>query len=459
MSARPAKDKILFACQSCGQQSPKWLGRCPACGAWNSFAEERQAARTPAGGRTPAAPSRPPLRLREVGRQDAARRRTGLEEFDRVLGGGLVPGSLVLIGGDPGIGKSTLLLQAAFSLAQSGTPVLYVSGEESAGQISLRAERLGPAPDALWLLCETRLDEILGAIAAQRPAVAVIDSIQTLTHPDQAAVPGSVSQIRECGQALLACAKAEGGPAVLLVGHVTKEGLLAGPRVLEHLVDTVLYFEGDRQQGYRVLRTAKNRFGSTNEVGLFEMAANGLQTVPDPSRWLLKERHAGAAGSAVAVSLEGTRPLLVEIQALTATAYFGVPQRRVSGLDYNRCCLLLAVLDRRAGISVGGQDVFLSVAGGLTVMEPAMDLAVALAVASSLRDQALPSSLAVMGEVSLGGDVRAVTQVERRCQEAQQLGFQRCLLPRQNLADLKAPLALEAVGVATLSEALAAIRA
>lgn len=459
MSARAAKDKVQFACQSCGQQSPKWLGRCPACGAWNSFAEERPAPRASAGGRALAAPSRLPLKLREVGRQEAERRRTGMEEFDRVLGGGLVPGSLVLIGGDPGIGKSTLLLQAAFSLAQAGAPVLYVSGEESAGQISLRAGRLGPAPDALWLLCETRLDEILGAIAAQRPAVVVIDSIQTLTHPDQGAMPGSVGQIRECGQALLACAKAEGGPAVLLVGHVTKEGLLAGPRVLEHLVDTVLYFEGDRQQGYRVLRTAKNRFGSTNEVGLFEMAAAGLQAVPDPSRWLLKERHAGAAGSAVAVSLEGTRPLLVEIQALTATAYFGVPQRRVSGLDYNRCCLLLAVLERRAGVSVGGQDVFLSVAGGLTVMEPAVDLAVALAVASSLRDQALPPSLAVIGEVSLGGDVRGVTQAERRCREAQQLGFQRCLVPSQNLAGLKAPRGLEVTGVSTLAEALEAVRA
>ncbi|MEW6517519.1 MAG: DNA repair protein RadA [candidate division FCPU426 bacterium] len=455
MSARQAKAKLQFVCQACGQPSPKWLGRCPACGAWNSFAEERQAAR-PSSAAVPA-PSRPPLRLNEVSRQETGRLRTGLEEFDRVLGGGLVPGSLVLIGGDPGIGKSTLLLQAVFSLAQSGLPVLYVSGEESAGQISLRAGRLGSAPDSLWLLCETRVDEILGAIAAQRPAVVVVDSIQTLTHPDQGAVPGSVSQIRECGQALLACAKAD-GPAILLVGHVTKEGVLAGPRVLEHLVDTVLYFEGDRQQGYRVLRTVKNRFGSTNEVGLFEMTASGLQAVPDPSRWLLKERHPGAAGSAVAVSLEGTRPLLVEIQALTATAYFGMPQRRVSGLDYNRCCLLLAVLERRAGISVGGQDVFLSVAGGLSVTEPAVDLAVALAVASSLKDQPLPPSLAVMGEVSLGGDIRAVSQAERRCREAQQLGFQRCLVPGPNLADLKTPPGMDIVGVATLAEALAAVR-
>lgn len=448
------RPRMTFVCQTCGHVSPKWLGKCPDCGGWNGFQEEAAEDRRRASGRGTAAGAEP-VRLLDVNALSMPRLRTGLGELDTVLGGGLVPGSLVLVGGDPGIGKSTLLMQAAYRLAAGGVRVLYVSGEESEVQIKLRADRLGPAPGDLYLLCATDLEAMLERVRRLAPAVLVVDSVQTLALSELAGMPGSPGQVRECGAALQALAKA-GGPAVLLVGHVTKEGVLAGPRLLEHLVDTVVYFEGDRQHGFRILRAVKNRFGSTNEVGIFEMRADGLVEVDAPSRMFLAERHAEQPGSAVTVSLEGTRPLLLEVQALVAPSYFGVPQRRVSGLDYNRCCLLLAVLEKRAGIVLGSLDVFLSVAGGLMVDEPAADLAAALAVASSQRETPLTPGTACFGEVGLGGEVRAVTQAERRLQEAAALGFQRVLLPPRNRESLARFPGIELVGVDTLSEALAA---
>jgi DNA repair protein RadA/Sms len=453
MARRTEQVKTSFVCQSCGYSSPKWLGRCPDCGTWNSFLEEAVPVKRGAPSRS--AGSAAPVRLLDVDARAAPRLRTGLGELDTVLGGGLVPGSLVLVGGDPGIGKSTLVMQAAFRLAAGGVRVLYVSGEESGAQIKLRADRLGPAPAELYLLCATDLEEVLERSRQLAPAVLVVDSIQTLSRQELSGVPGSAGQVRECGAELQALAKAN-GPAVFLVGHVTKEGVLAGPRLLEHLVDTVVYFEGDRQHGFRILRAVKNRFGSTNEVGIFEMRADGLAEVGAPSRMFLAERHADQPGSAVTVSLEGTRPLLLEVQALVAPSYFGVPQRRVSGLDYNRSCLLLAVLEKRAGIALGSLDVFLSVAGGLMVDEPAADLAVVLAVASSQRDAALTPGTACFGEVGLGGEVRAVTQAERRLQEAAALGFQRVLLPPRNLESVARFPGLELVGVDSVPEALAA---
>jgi len=445
--------KVQFVCQACGYTSPKWMGRCPECSAWNTMIEEIKAVarkRKQIGSFTSVAPPQP---LTEIQVIQSERYRTGLQEMDQVLGGGIVPGSLILVGGDPGIGKSTLLMQAAFRLAQAGQSVLYVSGEESSTQIKLRADRLGMPPPNLYILCETRLEEILAAAQKILPAILVVDSIQTLTYADIGSVPGSVSQVRECGGALMTFAKS-GGPAIFLVGHVTKEGVLAGPRILEHMVDTVLYFEGDRQHGYRILRTVKNRFGPTNEVGVFEMGADGLKQIGDPSRLFLNERRVETAGSAIAVSLEGTRPLLIEIQSLTAASYFGMPQRRVSGLDYNRSCLMLAVLERRAGLVLSSQDVFLSVAGGLTVNEPAIDLAIVAAVASSLKDRSLQPDMAIFGEVGLGGEIRAVSQPERRCQEAAQLGFKRCLVPQRNLSKVKRLNVPECIAVDSIQEAL-----
>lgn len=452
-----SKKKTIFTCQSCGAQSLKWVGRCGECGAWNSMVEELVGPKAKGGGFQPGTLSGSPVALNQVPpTATTTRLTTRLQELDNVLGGGIVPGSLVLVGGDPGIGKSTLLLQMALKLAQDNKRIYYVSGEESAGQIKLRADRLGASPENLWLYGETETDQIEILVAQAKPDVLIVDSIQTLSHPEIASVPGSVAQIRESGGVLMKLAKNQ-GPAIFLVGHVTKDGQLAGPRVLEHMVDTVLYFEGDKQHDYRILRSIKNRFGSTNEIGIFEMTANGLSQVADPSSIFLGERQAGAAGSVVAASLEGTRPLLVEIQALVATAYFGMPQRRVSGLDYNRACLMLAVLEKRAGLSLGSQDVFCSIAGGLEVDEPAMDLAIAAAVASSLKDRPLPADVAIFGEVGLGGEVRAVVQAERRLQEIQAKGFKRCVLPENNLSKLKERFNLELVGVTTVTEAMAAL--
>jgi len=458
MSIRTGNSKVQYVCQECGCISLKWLGRCPDCGTWNQMIEEVKSLEIGRKSSQARIPGEAPISLAGVSIKPARRYSTGLGELDRVMGGGVVPGSLILVGGDPGIGKSTLLLQTAIRLAQGGLRVLYVSGEESGSQIKLRADRLGGSPPELFLLCESRIEEIQEASRKLQPAVIIIDSIQTMIHPGVSSVPGSVSQVRESGGALLSLAKSAGGPSIFLVGHVTKEGLLAGPRVLEHIVDTVLYFEGDGQHGFRILRAVKNRFGSTNEVGLFEMGAEGLTEVHDPSGLFIQERQKEGGGSAIAVSLEGSRPLLMEIQSLVSRSYFGVPQRRVSGLDYNRTCLMLAVLERRAGLILGTQDVFVSVAGGLAVYEPAVDLAAAVAIASSLKDETIDHETVVFGELGLGGEIRAVTQPERRIREAVRMGFKRAVLPQRNLTQIKSrPKEFELTGVNNLQAALEAL--
>jgi DNA repair protein RadA/Sms len=452
------KAASVYRCQACGFQAGKWHGRCPDCGEFNTLVEERTVAtRVSAGGRGAASGRGPggaprPVRLAEVAIGDAARVHTGMAELDRVLGGGVVPGSLVLIGGDPGIGKSTLLLQASEALARAAGPVLYVSAEESAAQVRLRADRLGLVTPDLFLLAETDLDAIETHLDTLRPRALVVDSIQTVYLGSLESAPGSVSQVRECGGRLMTLAKGR-GIAVFLVGHVTKEGALAGPRVLEHLVDTVLYFEGERHAAYRVLRAVKNRFGSTNEIGVFEMTERGLAEVANPSAVFLAERPRGAPGSVISVALEGTRPLLLEFQALVSPAHFGTPRRTVLGADYNRVCLLLAILEKRAGIPLQSQDVFVNVAGGARCQEPAVDLAVAVASASSYAEQAVAPDVVILGEVGLTGEVRAITGLETRLREAAALGFVQGVVPRSSLvAGVQYPLAVD--GVATLEEAL-----
>jgi DNA repair protein RadA/Sms len=449
----------VHRCQQCGFASPK-PGTCPDCrratGELIALVEERVA---PAGrGRRPAsAPSSRPRPLSEVGGEHSERVRTGIGELDRVLGGGVVPGSLVLIGGEPGAGKSTLLAQAARALAGAAPPVLYVSAEESAAQVKLRADRLGIAEAGLLLWAETDLSVIEAELDAVKPGVLVIDSIQTVHLPDLESAPGSVAQVRECGARLMAIAKGR-GIATFLVGHVTKEGALAGPRVLEHLVDTVLYFEGERHHAYRVLRAVKNRFGSTNEIGVFQMTEAGLAEVGNPSGLFLAERPKDAPGSVIVAGLEGTRPLLLELQALVTPASFGTPRRTVLGADYNRVCLLLAVLDKRAGVPVGSQDVFVNVAGGARVVEPAADLGVVVAAASSYMDRPIRSEAVLVGEVGLTGEVRAVSSLESRLKEAAQLGFREAVVPRSSLTEgIRLPIAVH--GVANIHEALEAVLA
>ncbi len=455
--------RAVFVCQTCGYESAKWLGRCPGCGGWNTFVEEPVPAPSRGGGTVggraaAAAPPAVATPITEVSLDEAPRVVLGIGEVDRVLGGGLVPGSLVLIGGDPGVGKSTLALGMAQRMAQHGR-VLYVSGEESARQTNMRASRLEADSPRLLVLAETDLARIAAQIEETRPALAVIDSIQTMYRPDLPSAPGSVGQIRECTAELLRLAKADGGPSIVIVGHVTKEGAIAGPRVLEHMVDTVLYFEGERHHAYRVLRATKNRFGSTNEIGVFAMSGRGLVPVPDPSALFLAERAADAPGSAVVCALEGTRPLLVEVPALVTRTPFGMPRRTASGVDYNRVLLLLAVLEKRAGLHLGGCDVYASVAGGLRIDEPAADLGIACAVAGSHRDRATAPSTAVVGEVGLGGEIRAVNQIGRRIAEAAKLGFRRVVLPRASLRALEADsdVAVDAVGVDRIGEALEAV--
>jgi DNA repair protein RadA/Sms len=466
------RDRAVFVCQECGYESTKWLGRCPGCGAWNSLVEERAAAPSAARGRPGAASagersaSAAAVSISDVVLDEAVRRGTGLAEFDRVLGGGIVPGSLILIGGDPGVGKSTLALAVAHHMAaraegglESGAaharPVLYVSGEESVRQTKMRAARLGVDAQALLVLAETDLGQIAAQIDEIRPSVVVIDSIQTVYRADITAAPGSVAQIRECTGDLLRIAKADGGPAVLVIGHVTKEGAIAGPRVLEHMVDTVLYFEGERHHAYRVLRATKNRFGSTNEIGVFAMSGRGLTEVADPSALFLAERPAGASGSAVICAVEGTRPLLLEVQGLVTRTPFGMPRRTAAGVDYNRLLLLLAVLEKRAGLHLSDHDVYVSVAGGVRVDEPAADLGVALAVASSHRDRPVDAASVAVGEVGLGGEVRAVSQIDRRIAEAAKLGFKRMVAPRANLTGLDdAPGGIELTAVDHVAEVL-----
>ncbi|OLB10379.1 MAG: DNA repair protein RadA [Candidatus Rokubacteria bacterium 13_1_20CM_2_68_19] len=447
------RDRNVYRCQQCGFASPK-PGTCPDCkrmtGELMALVEER-AAPEPGGRRIGLSSSRPRA-LSDITMEHTDRLRTGIGELDRVLGGGVVPGSLVLIGGDPGIGKSTLLIQAARALATAAPPVLYVSAEESAAQVKLRAERLGISSDGLLLWTETDLVTVEAELDTVKPKVLIIDSIQTVFLPTLESAPGSVAQVRECGGRLMTIAKGR-GIATFLVGHVTKEGALAGPRVLEHLVDTVLYFEGEQHHAYRVLRAVKNRFGSTNEIGVFQMAERGLLEVKNPSGFFLAERPKDVPGSVIVAGLEGTRPLLLELQALVAPASFGTPRRTVLGADYNRVCLLLAVLEKRAGVPLASQDVFVNVAGGGRVMEPAADLAVLVAAASSYMDRPVRGDVVVLGEVGLTGEVRAVTGLEARLREAAQLGFTQAVVPRSNLLETPRP-PLEAHGVATVHEAL-----
>ncbi len=460
MTTRPGGEsgqgRAVYVCQECGYESPKWLGRCPNCTAWNTLVEEPvvSSPRSAAGRGRPISLPVAATPITEIVLDGETRLGIGIDEVDRVLGGGLVPGSLVLIGGDPGIGKSTLALGIAHRLARART-VLYVSGEESVRQMKMRAARLGVESPRLLVLAETDLAQISAQIAEVRPDLVVVDSIQTVYRPDLPGAPGSVGQIRECTGDLLRLAKSEGGPAILIVGHVTKEGAIAGPRVLEHMVDTVLYFEGEHHHAYRVLRATKNRFGSTNEIGIFAMSARGLAEVADPSALFLSERPAGAPGSAVICAVEGTRPLLLEVQALVTRTPFGIPRRTAAGVDYNRMLLLLAVLEKRAGLHLASYDVYVSIAGGVAVSEPAADLGVALAVASSHRERPVDASTVAVGEVGLGGEVRAVSQVTRRLAEAAKLGFHRVLLPRANLAGLEdGTPGVELAAVESVAEAL-----
>jgi len=446
------KARLIHTCQACGHQSPKWLGRCPDCKAWGTLVEELVEPVTARGSQTV---NVKPQTLASIQVDATPRAATGIGELDRVLGGGLVSGSLVLLGGDPGIGKSTLLLMALEGLSRLGQ-VLYVSGEESAHQTKLRAERLGIAGAGVHLLCETDADRVLAAAAEMRPRVLAIDSIQTLHHPDIPSAPGSVIQVREVAGRLLRYAK-DANVATILVGHVTKDGSIAGPRVLEHLVDTVLYFEGDRGHAYRILRAHKNRFGSTNEIGVFEMAGRGLLEVPDPSALFLAERHAGAPGSAVVAALSGTRPLLYEIQALVLGSAFGTPRRTSIGIDGNRVALLAAVLEKRAGVDLVGCDLFVNVAGGGEIDEPAADLAVVAALASSFRKQAIDSQTLLLGEVGLAGEVRAISLPEVRLAEARKLGFKRVVLPRLSAERCQNVSGLTLVPVSDLNEALGAL--
>ncbi|HVQ77822.1 MAG TPA: DNA repair protein RadA [Candidatus Binatia bacterium] len=443
-------------CQQCGYASPK-PGTCPDCARAGTFVQLVEERATPArtGRRPRGTPGARPLPFHAIEAQEGERTGTGIGELDRVLGGGVVKGSLVLIGGDPGIGKSTLLLAASHALAAAG-PVLYVSGEESAGQVKLRADRMGVASPSLYFLAETDLEAIEAHVADLRPRVLVVDSIQTAYLPALESAPGSVAQVRECGARLMLLAKHR-GVATFLVGHVTKEGALAGPRVLEHLVDTVLYFEGEQHHAYRVLRAVKNRFGSTNEIGVFEMQERGLIEVRNPSRFFLAERPAGAPGSVIVSTLEGTRPLLLELQALVTPASFGTPRRTVLGADYNRVCLLLAVLEKRLGLPLLGQDAFVNVAGGGRVAEPAADLGLVVAVASSYLDRPVPADVVVMGEVGLAGEVRAVTGLAARLKDAAALGFGTALVPQNNLAAAERPFPLDVQGVASVEEAVKAL--
>ena len=460
--ARTTRQTTTFLCSSCGASSPRWLGRCPGCKAWNTLVEERvrfPAGRDRGGTADPrvGSPARAVL-LGEVSSEEARRLPTGVEELDRVLGGGPVAGGVVLVGGDPGVGKSTLLMQALAGLAGTGGGALYVTGEESASQVALRGERIAlPSMKAVRVLATTELDDVLTEIGRKRPAAAVIDSIQTLRSAELESAPGSVAQLREVTARLVEVAKRE-GMALFLIGHVTKDGALAGPKVLEHLVDTVIAFEGERASSFRIVRATKNRFGPAHEVGVFEMVREGLREVPDPSALFLAERPGRASGSVVAATAEGSRPLLVEVQALVAPALYGAARRVASGVDANRLAILLAVLDRKADVHVLDRDVFASVAGGARVDERAMDLPLAVAVVSSLRDRPVPSGLVLFGEVGLAGEVRAVPRPGLRLAEARKMGFSTVVLPG-SVAERVAPedrASLELVSVSTLAEALEA---
>ena len=454
-----AKAKTMYVCSQCGYETPRWLGRCPDCGSWNTL-EEQQAApesKLPEKKirRAPGTDAEA-LRVDLIPDESSERRSCGIGELDRVLGGGLVAGSLVLVGGDPGIGKSTLLTQVCANLADAGETVLYVSGEESARQIKMRANRLGASGAGFYVLSENDVNGVSRRMEQLSPSVMVIDSIQTMYLPEIASAPGSVSQVRECASLLMRLAK-NSGCSVFLVGHVTKEGSIAGPRILEHMVDAVLYFEGDRQHQYRLLRAVKNRFGSVNELGMFEMASEGMIEVPNASEALLSERAHDASGCVVMAAMEGSRPFLTDVQALVATTVFGNPRRMASGMDQGRLALLLAVMEKRAGFRLYDKDVYINIAGGMSITEPAADLALCAAVASSFKNRPIDSDCSVIGEIGLAGEIRAVPQAERRIAECARMGFQRIILPKANLRSVRSDHGATLIGVETVAEAIAAL--
>lgn len=448
-----SKRKTIFVCQECGYESPRWMGKCPNCSQWNTLVEELEASKKGLSTFNRQSTSYKPEKITEIKSEQEARMLTDMQEFNRVLGGGVVPGSLILIGGDPGIGKSTLLLQISSQLANKRIPVLYVSGEESTQQTKLRADRLGISSDLLYVLAETNLYDITKHISDLKPSFIVIDSIQTIYNEEVTSAPGSVSQVRECTATLMKIAKTEGIP-IVIVGHVTKEGAIAGPRMLEHMVDTVLYFEGERHHTYRILRSVKNRFGSTHEMGIFEMKEQGLTEVMNPSEIFLEERSEGSSGSTVVASMEGTRPVLVEIQALISPTSFGNPRRMATGIDNNRISLLMAVLEKRVGLMLQNQDAYVKVAGGVKLDEPAIDLGLAISIASSFRDQPTKATDIFIGEVGLTGEIRRVSRIEQRVQEAAKLGFKRILCSENNLEGWTPPASIEVIGVSTIQEAL-----
>jgi DNA repair protein RadA/Sms len=452
------KQKIVFVCQECGAQASKWMGKCTECGAWNSMVEERAvepaAAAAAGGNRYGQFGAAGSAKLyADVELASALRLSTGIDEFDRVLGGGIVPGSLVLLGGEPGIGKSTLLLQAAAHFARAAGPVLYASGEESEHQIKSRGDRLGVGDAPLYLLSETCIERILEEMARLKPAMVIIDSVQTVFSLKFQSAPGSIGQVREAATQFLFAAKGQNIPTVL-VGHVTKDGSLAGPKVLEHVVDTVLSFEGERHHSHRVVRAVKNRFGAVSELGVFEMTGTGLRAVPNPSKLFLSERASGIPGSAVLCCVEGSRPILVEVQALVSTSTYGNARRMAVGIDQNRLSLLLAVLEKRAGLTLAGDDVYVNIAGGMSIEEPAADLSVVAAVASSVRNRGLSPSTAVFGEIGLSGEVRGISQAALRVREAAQMGFTRIVMPAANIDPSDPVTGPELVGVRTVGEAL-----
>ena len=443
-----------FFCQNCGYESSKWMGQCPACREWNTFVEElvdRKALST--SGKIKPATEAKPVPLSAIKTSDEERISTSMPELDRVLGGGVVKGSLVLVGGDPGIGKSTLLLQVCRNLSGQNLSVLYVSGEESLQQIKLRAERIGTFSDHLELLCETSLDTIRTVIERNKPQIVVIDSIQTMYNENVSSAPGSVSQVRESTGVLMQIAKGM-DISIFIVGHVTKEGVVAGPRVLEHMVDTVLYFEGDRHESYRILRGVKNRFGSTNEIGVFEMRETGLAEVKNPSEYMLNGRPENASGSVVACTMEGTRPLLIELQALVCHSNFGIPRRQTTGTDFNRVNLLMAVLEKRSGVQLSSCDAYVNITGGIKIQEPAIDLGIVLAILSSFRNKALNPKLVAFGEVGLSGEVRAVSMAKQRVAEAEKLGFEECVVPLVSLEECKKGSKIRVIGVSSVQDAV-----
>ena len=456
------KELTVYFCNECGYESAKWIGQCPACRAWNSFVEEKVRPEPAAGKRRSAdGAGRSTARVRprsinEIRPEEHGRIGTGSKELDRVLGGGIVPGSLVLVGGDPGIGKSTLLLQLMRYLSAAGRRVLYVSGEESMHQIRMRADRIGTFADAMQLYCETDLMSVEETITREQPEIVVIDSIQTMMDEEVSSAPGSVSQIRAATGVFMKLAKTL-GITIFLIGHVTKEGTVAGPRVLEHMVDTVLYFEGEHQASYRVLRAVKNRFGSTNEIGVFEMREEGLCEVENPSEYMLSGRPIGESGTVTTCIMEGTRPMLLEIQALVCETSFGNPRRTAAGMDYNRMNLLLAVLEKRLGYAMSRYDVYVNIAGGMRISEPALDLSVLLAVASSYRDTVIDDRTICFGEVGLSGEVRGVSMAQQRAAEAARLGFDTCILPQVNCAAVTKLSGMRLIGVHNIKEAIAAL--